>query len=407
MKVALVHDYLKEYGGAERVLEALAEIYPRAPIYTAFYVKDSAAGKAFADREIITSWANSFLPWHNLYSPLRFLTPLIWESFDLSDYDLVISSTSWYITKSVITKPETLHLCYCHTPPRWLYGYQTAKEWQRFLPVRIYGEVLAHFLRQYDYLAAQRVDYFIANSENTRQRIKKFYRRDSTVIYPPISEEFSFHRPSSAKSEKQKNSESSDLSDLSNIRYQPTSADSAGLSENYYLVVSRLAAPKNIHLAIEACNKLKEELWIVGSGPEEKYLKSIAGPTIKFLGQVSDRELWEIYSDCKALLATATDEDFGITPVEAMSAGRPVIAYRGGGYLESVVEGKTGLFFDESKVDSLSRAISHYNNIYYHSEKRTKKMSEDCRKQAEKFSKERFKQEIIQFVEQKLKEHHA
>jgi len=377
MKVAFVHDYLKEYGGAERVLEALTEIYPEAPIYTAFLVKNSPAGKAFAKRKIITSWGNWILPKGNLYSPLRFLTPLIWESFDFSDYDLVISSASWYVTKSIITKPGTLHICYCHTPPRWLYGYQTAGQWQKFSPVKIYGQVLAHFLRQYDYASAQRVDYFIANSQETRLRIKKFYRREATVIYPPIS----WRGSTSAEVEPPK-----------------------GNKNGYFLIVSRLAASKNIDLAIEACNKLKEELWVVGSGPEEKYLRSMAGPTIKFLGQVSDEKLREIYNGCKALLATANDEDFGITPVEAMSFGKPVIAFRGGGYLESVVEGKTGIFFDKETVESLTQAINHYNNIYYHSERRLEKMSRDCQLKAEKFGKERFKKEITKFVQSKWQE---
>ncbi|MFZ5366076.1 MAG: glycosyltransferase [Patescibacteria group bacterium] len=363
MKVALVHDYLKEYGGAERVLEALTEIYPEAPIYTAFMVKNSAAGKAFAGKKIITSWANWFLPFKNLYSPLRFLIPLIWESFDFREFDIVISSASWYITKSILTSPETLHICYCHTPPRWLYGYQTAVEWKRFLPIRVYGEILAFFLRKYDFLAAQRVDEFIANSKNTRQRIKKFYRRDSTVIYPPVS-----------------------FGGSTSLEVEP-------LKERYFLCVSRLSGAKNIDLAISACSKLGENLWIVGSGQEEQKLRSLAGPTIRFLGQVSDSKLWDIYRGCQALIATAQDEDFGITPVEAMASGRPVIAFRGGGYLESVIEGKTGVFFNEPTVESLTEAIKQLSNLAI--------KPEDCRNQAKKFSKERFKREIREFVENK------
>lgn len=367
MKVALVHDYLKEYGGAERVLEALCKIYPEAPIYTAFYVKDSTAGKAFANKKIISSWANSFLSFKNLYSPLRFLTPLIWESFDFRGYDLVISSASWYITKSIITQPETLHICYCHTPPRWLYGYQTAIEWKRFWPIRIYGEVVAHFLRRYDYLAAQRVDEFIANSQNTKHRIAKFYHRDAKVIYPPV------------EVEKIKQA---------TLKLEP---------QDYFLVVARVVGAKGLDLAIEAANRLGVKLKIVGEPAglrwEEGKLNKMKGKTVEFLGRVTDEELYKLYGQCKAFLALAQDEDFGITPVEAMAAGRPVIAYRGGGYLETVIENKTGLFFDEYDVDSLIGAIKKLSNLVI--------KVEDCRKQAQKFSKERFKSEILKFIKDK------
>jgi len=369
IKVALVHDYLKEYGGAERVLEALTEIWPEAPIYTAFCVQDSTAGRAFKDRKIITSWANSFLPWENLYSPLRFLTPLIWESFDFRGYDLVVSSASWYITKGIITQPETLHICYCHTPPRWLYGYQTAVEWKRFWPIRVYGEIVAHFLRRYDFLSAQRVDEFITNSENTRQRITKFYRRDAKIIYPPV--------------EVEKIKEAT-----KNLKPQ-----------DYYLVVARVVGAKGLDLAIEAANKLGVKLKIVGEPAglrwEEEKLTKMQGKTVEFLGRVTDEELYRLYGQCRAFLALAQDEDFGITPVEAMAAGRPVIAFRGGGYLETVIENKTGLFFDEYNVDSLIRVIKKLSNLVI--------KEEDCRKQAEKFSKERFKHEIEDFVKLKIK----
>jgi glycosyltransferase involved in cell wall biosynthesis len=373
MKVALVHDYLKEYGGAERVLEALTEIYPEAPIYTAFFVKDSSAGRAFVGKKVITSWANSFLPVANLYSPLRFLTPLIWESFNFADYDLVISSASWYTTKSIITKPPTVHICYCHTPPRWLYGYQTAVEWKKFLPVRVYGQILAHFLRQYDFLAAQRVDYFLANSENTRHRIAKFYRREATVIYPPVNVEEIIRVTDNLK------------------------------PEDYFLLVARLAGAKGLDLAIEAANKLKINLKIVGEPVglrwEEKRLKEEKAGTVEFLGRVSEESLWKLYGQCRALLALGYDEDFGITLVEAQASGRPVIAFRGGGYLETVAEGKTGEFFDEYTVESLIEKIKNF--------KEEKFDPEDCREQAAKFSKERFKQEITKFAIKTMKEDHA
>ncbi|MDO8551359.1 MAG: glycosyltransferase [bacterium] len=367
MKVALVHDYLKEFGGAERVLKALSEIWPEAPIYTAFMVPDSTAGRAFAGKRIFTSWANKLLQFENLYSPLRFLTPLIWESFDFRTYDVVISSASWYITKGIVTQPETLHVCYCHTPPRWLYGYQTAVEWKRFWPVRIYGEIVAHLLRPYDFLSSQRVDEFVCNSENVRNRINKFYRRDARVIYPPV--------------ETEKIKEATE--DL-----EP---------EDYFLIAGRVVGAKGLDMAIEAANKLKVNLKIVGESAglrfEERKLHRMKGQTVEFLGRVSDNELYKLYGKCLAFLALARDEDFGIVPVEAMAAGKPVVAYRGGGYLESVVEGKTGVFFDEYSTEGLIRVLRDFKGETF--------KPEDCRRQARKFSKERFKKEIKDFVEEK------
>src|SRR3990170_4569524 len=198
MKIALVHDYLNEFGGAERVLLALSEIWPDAPIYTAFYKKDSYAYERFKDKKIIASWAQN-VPFFatKLHSPLRFLAPLIWNSFDFSDYDLVITSASWYVTKGVVKRNPSTHsvragsqrnveICYCHTPPKYLYGYQTSVDWQKYWPVKLYALVVNHFMRVYDFEAAQKVDYFIANSKEVAGRIKKFYMRDSTVIYPPV-----------------------------------------------------------------------------------------------------------------------------------------------------------------------------------------------------------------------------
>jgi len=351
MRIALVHDYLNEFGGAERVLLALSEIWPEAPIYTAFYRKGSAAYERFKDKKIITSWVKQ-IPFFSskLYSPLRFLAPKIWSSFvrRLADYDLVISSSSWYITKGL----HPNEFCYCHTPPRWLYGYQTASNWQKYWPVRVYGLIIGHLLRHYDYAQAQKVKYFIANSEEVRQRIRKFYRRESTVIYPPVD------LPKPIKTKKL----------------------------NYYLIVSRLVGGKGIELGIEAAKKLNLKLKIVGAGP----LKIESQKNIELIGQVSDEELVKLYSGAKAFLALSKDEDFGITPVEAMSCGCPVIAFRGGGYKETVVQGKTGLFFNEYSVKSLTRSLQRFEKMRF--------KQEDCLNQAEKFSKARFKQEIREFV---------
>jgi len=363
MKVALVHDYIKEYGGAERVLETLTEIFPDAPIYTSFYVKKSQAYKHFQDKQIIASWAQYFPFFKSkLYSPLRFLTPLIWGSFNLSKYDLVISSASWYIAKGFKKKNDQFtEICYCHTPPRWLYGFTTSINFQKYWPVRIYALIIGHFLRLYDFRKAQKVDYFIANSKEVQSRIKKFYRRDSTIIYPPVS-----------------------LPKVQNIK-----------KGNYYFIVSRIVGAKGLDLAVEAAIKMGIKLKIAGSPAgyyfeHDKLIKKSQGK-VEFLGQVTDEELTKLYKGAKAFLALSRDEDFGITPVESMLCGTPVIAFNGGGYKETVIDGKTGVLFDDYSTDGLIEAVKKLEKM--------KLNSSDCITQAQKFSKERFKKEIKKFVE--------
>ncbi len=381
LRVAIVHDYIKEYGGAERVLEALCVAYPDAPIYTAFYQAGSAAHERFKHKKIIPSWVH-YIPYFStkLHSPLRFLAPQIWGSFDFAKYDVVIGSASWYVTKG-FNKPFDsaqgkwfIEICYCHTPPRWLYGYRTSVEWQRFWPVKVYGMIVGHFMRMYDFNAAQKVDYFIANSKDVQARIKKFYRRDSTVIYPPVS----------------------------------LGAKSKGLGtrdKDYYFIVARIVGGKGLELAVEAAKKLGIKLKIAGAPAGyytgHKQLQEDAADNVEFLGHVTDEELVGLYSGAKAFLALATDEDFGITPVEAMLCGTPVIAYYGGGYKETVIDGKTGVFFHEATVSSLTEAIRKLETLR---QAQGKKMEKACKKQAEKFSKDRFIREIKQFVTAKVKE---
>lgn len=363
MKVALVHDCLREFGGAERVLLAMSEMWPSAPIYTAFYDEDSPAWERFKGRDVRASWVHHIPGFAaKLYSPLRFLAPAIWNSFDFSSYDIILGSSSWYITKGFFRKGKAIEICYCHTPPRWLYGYTTSLGWQQYAPVRAYAAIVGFFMRHYDYWSAQRVDYFIANSKETASRIQKFYRRDSTVIYPPI--------------------------DISRI--------TSHISRSYYLIVSRLAQPKNVELAIRVANREKMPLKIVGTGPDEERLKAIAGKSVEFLGHVADKDLPSLYAGAKAFLALSTDEDFGMTPVEAMAAGTPVIAYQGGGYLESVVEGETGVFFTESTVASLISALKKFSKM-------KRDWTAECQKQAQKFNKERFQRELKTFVEEKIR----
>jgi len=362
MKVALVHDYLKEYGGAERVLLALHEIFPEAPIYTVFYVKNSSAGRVFKDTVVVESWFGKLPFAGKLISPLRFLLPVIWKSFDFKNYDLVISSASWAITKG-FTGGKTKEICYCHTPPRYLYGYETSRNWKKHWHVRFYALIVNHFMRMYDFERAQKVTWFIANSKEVQLRIKKFYRREAVVVNPPVDllEGFGGFEGSGGR--------------------------------KYFLTGGRLEQAKNFDLVIKACNELKMPLKIYGSGTQENYLKSISGLTVEFLGRVSDEEKFKLMADCKAFIVMAKDEDFGITPVEAMAGGAPVIAYRGGGYQETVVEGKTGVFVEEATVESLVGVLKGFEGFVRGIKSRS------CRKRAEKFSKERFKKEIIGFVE--------
>jgi glycosyltransferase involved in cell wall biosynthesis len=365
MKIALVHDFLREYGGAERVVEALHEIWPEAPLYTSF-VDWKALGvhsARFKHWDIRPSWVQHNWFVKKYHSPLRFLAPKIWKSFDLSDFDVVISSSGWFMCRGVIVKKPAVHICYIHHPPRNLYGYATGSDLEKYWSVRVYATIINFFLRHYDFETAQRVDHFVANSKETARRVKKFYRKDSTVIYPPV--------------------------DITRDKRQETRD-----KREYFLSVGRLTYAKRVDLAIAACNKLKLPLKVVGNGKEEFYLRSIAGPTIEFAGSVSDSELAGLYAGARAFIFSALDEDFGMVPVEAMGHGVPVIALAQGGVLETVVDGKTGILFHEPTAESLIQAIYQFTNLPIN--------SKTCIAQAKKFSKERFKRELKEFVEDKL-----
>ena len=364
MKVALVHDYIKEYGGAERVLRTLADIFPNAPIYTAFSVKGSTAEKEFRNREIKQSFLAPILKIWRLYSPLRFLAPVIWKSFDLQNYDLVITSASWYIARGFRIGTKTKVICYCHTPPRWLYGYEMSVGFTKYWPVKVYATIVGHFMRLYDYKSAQTVDSWIANSENVKKRISKFYRKNSTVIYPPVDVEKIIQATKNIK------------------------------KENFYLVVSRLVGAKGLEEAAKAAKELGFKLKIVGEAHGfanvEKKLKKLSGGSIKLLGKVSDEELYELYGKAKGFIALARDEDFGMTVVEAQAAGTPVIAFNGGGFKESVVDGKTGILINARDKKTISSAIKKLEIT-----RRDKKV---LQKNARRFSKESFVKEIKAFV---------
>jgi glycosyltransferase involved in cell wall biosynthesis len=380
MRVAIVHDYIKEFGGAERVLKTLTEIFPKAPIYTAFCIKGSSAFQEFKDKKIIESKFAPILKIGKLYSPLRFLIPLIWGSFDLSKYDLVITSASWYITRGFRVGKKTKVICYCHTPPRWLYGYETSVGFTKYWPVKVYAAIVGHFIRLFDFVTSQKinrnskkpkagVDLFIANSENVKERIKKFYRRDATVIYPPVDVETIIDKTKDIKKK-----------------------------ENYFLIVSRLVGAKGIEDALEAFKNLPYKLKIVGEAhgfsDVEAKVKSGKFKNVELLGRVDDEILWELYAKAKGFIALARDEDFGMTVVEAQAAGTPVIAYNGGGFRESVINLKTGILINSIDVKTIKSAIEKLNRLRWN-----KKL---LLENAKRFSKEKFKKNIKSIIDYRI-----
>jgi len=361
MKIAIVHDYIKEYGGAEKVLEELHNLFPKAPIYTTVYLpKFLGPHKERFMKMDIKSSILQYIPFKSkLISPLRLLAIPVFKLWNFSKFDLIIVSATGAYQPNLINKGKAKHICYCHTPPRYLYGYSTARNWQKLPGINILAFFANHFLRMVDFKSAQNVDLFIANSKEIKSRIEKFYRKDSVVVYPPVS-----------LSTKQKTFK----------------------KEDFYLAGGRLARPKRVDLAIKAANKLKLSLVVFGKGfaGYGKELKEMAGETVKFVGEVSDKEKIKLMSQAKAFVFPAEEEDFGITPVEVMSVGTPVIAYYSGGVKESVIEGKTGIFFKEFSVDSLCSAIKKYETI--------KIDSKDCIKQSLNFSKDSFDKSILKLI---------
>lgn len=378
MKLAIVHDYIKEYGGAERVLETLHEIWPEAPVFTTVYLPQFLGPhrKRFEGWDIRTSFLQNIPFIEKLISPVRLLTPWVFENWNFEGYDAVIvSATGAYSPNLIVRKPDTLHICYCHTPPRFLYGYPTARNWQKTTLGKIAGNLVNHRMREIDFISAQRPDFFIANSNEVKRRIEKFYRREAAVIYPPVDT----RGKRKAVSGKKINSSRFTLH-----------------AKRYYLAGGRLARPKHIELAIEVCNHLKLPLKVFGRGfadyGEELY--KIAGPTVEFLGEVDEDRLEQLYREGKALLYPSEQEDFGIIPVEAMSYGIPVVGLNQGGVKETVIDGKTGVLFDSLTTESIILALKRLNSLTI--------KSEDCMKQAGKFGKERFKREIQVFIKSKL-----
>ena len=369
LKIALVHDFLVNFGGAERVLLTLSEMFPDAPIYTLLYDQEKM-GKYFPEKSIRPSFLQNFPKFlRRNYKWLLPFLPTAPESFDLREYDLIISSSGAW-TKGIVTRLDTIHLAYIHSPMRFVWDYnEKYLRDERQEKIGFLVRPFLTYLRLWDKLAADRPDYLIANSKYTQKRIEKYYRRDSEVIYPPVG----------VKSESANGSS--------------TSIREAELSQGkYFLIVSRLSAYKKVAEAVEAFNGSGLPLVVAGTGKQEKYLRSIAKDNIKILGWVSDEKRAELYRNARAFIFPGLD-DFGLAPAEAMAAGVPVVAIRRGGVLEIVEEGKTGEFFDAATPDAIADAVKRFiakENDYD---------KEYIQKSTEKFSEERFKRELEEFLE--------
>ena len=366
MKVAIVHDYLTKLGGAERVLSAIAEIWPHAPIYTSVLDKTVvSASSIFADREIKATPLQNLPLKKELNKIIVPFLPFAFENLDLAEYDVVISSG--YFAKGVLTKPHQLHVNYCNTPPRFLYHYGTETKVRDNAVGRLLIGPVDHKLRIWDYTSAHRPDLIVANSVTVAERIEKFWQRNARVIYPPVE------LPEEYPSE-----------DALKARWKDQNGQ-------FSLAIGRLEPYKNTKLIVETCNKLEKFLKVAGVGSELKELKKIAGPTVDVMGRVPEEDLPLLYAGCKALVVAAEEEDFGLTPVEAMAYGKPIIALRSGGYRETVVDSKTGIFFDELSVESLGTAMEKIDSFYCR--------PEDALSRAREFSKDRFQEQFKSLVE--------
>ncbi len=367
LKIALVHDFLIQYGGAERVLEALCEMFPNAPIYTLLHDSEKMRGK-FSEKEIHASFLQKFPKFlRKRYKYLLPLMPTAPETFDLRNFDLVISSSGAW-SKGIVTRLNTVHISYLHSPMRFVWDtneeYLKQSQISNFKFQRFFTRILLNYVRVWDKVAADRPDHLIANSKYTQERIKKYYGKESFVIYPPVGI-------------------NQELSSL-NLR-------SLAPGEKYFLIVSRLSPYKKIDAVVEAFNKLELPLIIVGEGQQEKYLRSIAKNNIKILGWQPDEKIREYYAGARAFIFAGVD-DFGMAPAEAMSYGIPVVAIRKGGAKEIVEEGKTGEFFNAATPEVIADGVRRF------AENEKKYDRKHIMESAVKFSKEGFKNELGKFI---------
>lgn len=356
MRVAITADWMDTFGGGERVLMEMHRMFPDAPVYTTVYDPE-AVPQAMQGWDVRTSFIQR-IPVirrrHLTYLPLM---PLAFEQFDMSGYDVVVSLSS-ACAKGVITSPRTVHINYCYTPCRYIWDLYHEYTAPHPPLLRALFAPLAHRLRLWDRIASDRVDHFVAISAEVAGRIHKHYRRASDIIFPPVD----VHRIT----------------------------PSGSPPEDFYLVVSRLVPYKRVDLAVRAATRLGRRLVVVGRGPELRRLQGMAGPTVEFRGRLEDAEIAGLYSRCRAFLFPGF-EDFGITPVEAQAAGRPVIAYGSGGALETVVHGVTGVHFAEQEVDSVVEAILHFEAAEWD--------ADACRGNAEGFSAARFREQMMHAIE--------
>jgi len=330
MRIAIVHDHMNQMGGAERVIAAIHETFPEAPIFTTIVDWDILRPE-LSKADIRPSWMQKLPGWKKHFKKYLPLFPLAIESLRVKDYDLIISSSS-HFAKSAIKGPKALHICYCYTPMRFAWDYENyvKRENLNVLYRSCLPLIIAH-LRQWDHQTKDRPDHYIAVSSAVKARIKRVYGRDAEIIFPPVDVQ----------------------------KYRPVEKP-----DNFYLIVSRLNSIKRIELAVEAFNLLGLPLKIIGVGPFYKRLKDMARSNVSFLGRLPDPEVAEYYAACKAYVFPG-EEDFGITPLEANAAGRPVIAFKGGGALDTVREGLNGLFFEESKSQSLVDAVRSFESGKY------------------------------------------
>jgi len=364
MRIALVHDDFTQIGGAERLFGQIAKIYPEAPIYTSL-VNYSKLPNSIDPKRVTTSFMQKIPFAQNFYKLLLPFYPIAFETFNLDEYDLVISSTTRF-AKSIVTKPKTVHISYLNSVPRFLYS-QNQKEDHLPRAIQIILTPYFKWLKKWDMASAQRADLFLANSQNVRHKIKKIYKRDSAVVYPFA--DTAFFKPS-------------------NIAIQQSNNNA------YYLVVTRLVKWKKIEIAINAAKELDLKLIVVGKGSDRTRLESLASDTIKFVGNLARKELREYYQNAKALIMTQ-DEDFGISSVEAQATGTSVIAFKAGGARETVIDGKTGLFFEEQTIKSLKDAIVAHSKLKWE--------KEVCVANAKRFSKSAFVKNLKQTIDNACK----
>ncbi|CAG7632377.1 glycosyltransferase [Paenibacillus allorhizosphaerae] len=361
MRVAIVHDYLNQMGGAERVVAMLHQLFPEAPIYTTIADRNKLL-RELQDADIRTTWMQHIPGIFKRFKHFFWLYPLAMRSIDLRGYDLVISSSSAY-AKGVTADPQATHVCYCYTPMRFAWDFNTYMEGIQVPQViKKLVQAMVAPLRLWDVSTARNVDHFVAISTIVQQRIEACYGRSSSIIFPPVNvSRFSVSEPSEV--------------------------------QDYYLVVSRLVSYKKLDLAVEACTRLGKRLVVIGDGPDKERLESLAGPTVEFKGRLADAEVVRYMKACRAFLFPGL-EDFGITPLEVNACGRPVVAYRGGGALDTVVPGLNGCFFEQQSVESLATALEQFeSHTWDHAE---------IRRHAERFDASRFCRELLEYIDNQL-----